>query len=403
MKNNKLFLCIIIIAVLIKITLFSILTIYAPEYKFENDSFAYINTAATLYQKGVFAQVNGLGVMQSEVLRTPGYPLFLAIFHNFTRIPFDGIILLQIFLGILAALIVYKAAGQVDNRLCSLSAAIVLLDFPIHRYSLILMTEILFLLFMSLFLFSFIKFLKNGENKWLIFSALILSLSVYIRPIGYYLGAAIAVFLVYANALKNYKKSLIQAVIFLAVVYVILGGWQLRNYKCCGNFSFSSVTDANFNEYGLMKGSVLHKDINSQGLGHSVFYHADIVSRSFLNFMVRPGSLKYLSFGNLNDIIFCRFLKVIFQILSYLVMIFWLIGFIVGVAKIRRNIYCQFMLFVILYFLCATIANIALLAGERFRIPTVPFIAIISAYGWLIIQSFTRGIILKIKKVKVRI
>lgn len=392
MKNNRIFFWVIVSAVLIKLVLFSVMAIGAPEYKFGNDSFGYMASAAMLYERGAFAQLDEAGIPRPEVQRTPGYPFFLAVFHHLLRIPYDGILLLQIFLGILAAFIVSKTAELIDVRLCCLSAAIVLLDFPIHRYSLMLLTEILFLVMISLFLFGFVKYLKRGESKWLLFSALMVVLSVYVRPVSYYLGVPVAFFVVYANRLKNYKRSFFQAVIFLIVIYALLGCWQLRNYKCRGSSAFSSIANFNLNTFGLIKGCVLRKEMETRGLDFSIASHAYIVLRSFNNFMMMPGSLKYLSHENLKDIIFLRFLRNFLQGLSYCVLIFWFLGFIVGVARIGKNIYYQFMLLVILYFLSVSIISTTLWVAPRLRIPAIPFIAIISAYGWLVLRAKWPGI-----------
>jgi hypothetical protein len=72
-------------------------------------------------------------------------------------------------------------------------------------------------------------------------------------------------------------------------------------------------------------------------------------------------------------------------------MAIWLAGFIAGVAKARRNILLQAYLFIILYFISGSIINIMWLVGERFRAPIMPFIAVISAYGWISIISAVRS------------
>jgi hypothetical protein len=42
-----------------------------------------------------------------------------------------------------------------------------------------------------------------------------------------------------------------------------------------------------------------------------------------------------------------------------------------------------FQLFTILYFTIVSIAGGMWVVGERFRVPIMPFIAVISAYGWM--------------------
>jgi hypothetical protein len=90
--------------------------------------------------------------------------------------------------------------------------------------------------------------------------------------------------------------------------------------------------------------------------------------------MTRPGTLKYLH---------CYPLAVAGKIFGYPFMVFWWIGFLVGLLKLKSNIFYQFIFLVIAYFVFLTIAVIASSCGERYLVPMVPLIAIISAAGWI--------------------
>jgi hypothetical protein len=45
-------------------------------------------------------------------------------------------------------------------------------------------------------------------------------------------------------------------------------------------------------------------------------------------------------------------------------MVFWMAGLLVGCVKARRNIYCQFLFLLMLYFIGVTIVNISDAGGE---------------------------------------
>lgn len=381
MKNSKSLLIVIAAAVLIKLFLFTFAAIHAPASKFISDSADYLKTATVLSSDGAFAVSDKDGRLKYEVFRTPGYPIFLAILHHLIKIPLTGVILLQVFLTILAALIVYKTALQIDYRIAILSAIIVLYDLPTSVFSLMLITETLYAFLISLFIFSFTCYLKKGSIKLAILPAFILAAATYVRPISYYLGGAIAIFIIYANIPKNFRKALIHALIFLVVVYSLLGAWQLRNYRCCRESSFAGVSSSNFKNFGLLKDySGSEGPIFRRYLVSSPRY-INVAWRSFLSIMTRPGTLKYFD---------SRPLAIVGKILAYPWMVFWVIGFLVGILRAGRNIYYQFMLFIILYFVSVTILNISLLAGERFRVPIVSCIAIISASGWLIMPALVK-------------
>ncbi|MCX5679300.1 MAG: glycosyltransferase family 39 protein [Candidatus Omnitrophica bacterium] len=379
-KNKHYFLYAVIAAVIIKLLLFAFAEFYTPDSKIEIDSPDYLKPAAMMASNGVFATKDGSGVLKYEVLRTPGYPLFLAIFHNKMNIPLSGIVFLQIALTILAALIVYKTAASFNSGVAFLSMVIILYEPPIAVFSQIILTEALFLFLMSLFMLEFTRYLKYREIKTVVSAALILVAAAYVRPIVYYLGAAMAIFMIYANVREDIKKGLIHAMIFFVVVYSLLGAWQIRNYVHCGEGVFSSISQLNTVKVGLIGSYAKNTDTATLGMT-PIPYYLNVSFRCLMSIMTRPGTFKYFH----SDI-----LTVAGKIFAYPWMIFWLTGFIAGIASMRRNIYLQSYLFIILYFLAASIINIMWLVSERFRVPMMPFIAIISAYGWINLISLVK-------------
>jgi hypothetical protein len=80
-------------------------------------------------------------------------------------------------------------------------------------------------------------------------------LATFVRPISYFLGIAVAVFVLYANPSGSLWKSMAQAIVFLFITYSILGAWQVRNYQRTGSSSFAGVGDSNFRVHGLVSNS----------------------------------------------------------------------------------------------------------------------------------------------------
>ncbi|MFA5275466.1 MAG: glycosyltransferase family 39 protein [Candidatus Omnitrophota bacterium] len=380
MKNNKYIITIIAFAILIKFGLFAIGTMRVPDSKFDPDTVDYLNTASTLYSDFSFASKDSNGVLKPHVLRTPGYPIFLAIVHNLMKVPLSGVIFLQVLLTILAAFILYKTTIQIDERLAVLSAIIMLYDLPVSVFSLKLMTEALFLALITLFIYIFIRYLKTGRFKFVLLSSILLVISTYVRPISYYLGIATAVFIVYANIPRNFKIAIKHALIFLIIVYSLLGVWQVRNYRCCKVKSFTSIEGYITKLYGLVREPVEGKNHAGGFITATVkssFNYLYEFQRAFLSVMTRPGTLKYFH---------SKPLAAAGKIFGYLLVAFWMIGFLAGIFRIKKNIYFQFLTLLILYFLMVAIVSLGVDAAERFRVPIVPCIAIISSYGWSLLR-----------------
>jgi hypothetical protein len=373
MKNKKWLIAIIGIAVLIKIFLFCFASVYVPQSKFMFDSSAYLKTGEMLATQGTFAQRDANGKLIYELRRTPGYPLFLALLNGSMKVPLSGIVFIQIILTITAALFTYKAAVEIAPSLGFLSAIIVLYSPVISIYSLMILSESLFLFLMTLFMFHFIQYLKNQKIKSILWSSLILVLAAYVRPGAYFLGMFMAFFLIIVNVRKDVKKTVGHVFILLVVVYGLLGIWQVRNYMVSGHVGFCTLLYDNPHYFGLYKSYSRNTDLLTKSMA-PLPYYINVTSRCFVLMMTSPGSFKYFH---------CNPLTIFGKIFGYVWIIFCMTGFLYGITKIKGNIYFQFLLLVITYFVVGSIWGVMWSISDRFRLPIEPFIAIISAYGWI--------------------
>jgi len=378
MTDRSRFFKIIAIAVILKLFLFVFLLSNAPQGRFQNDSADYIESAGVISSQGTFARAGADGVLKFDLHRAPGYAFFLAVLHGAIGLPLNAVIFIQVLLGLLAAWITYKAAFCIDSRIAFLSTVIVLYDPPVSIYSLIILSELLFFFLLTCFMYAFVRYLKEKRIIQLVGSALFLVLATYVRPTSYYLGLVLGVFIVYAGIrLVTIKKAIMHALIFVCIVYGLFGLWENRNYKLTGTKTFASVIQTNPDGFGLQK-SFSKLDPSIRQKTQPVVYYAKTFSKYFLSLMTRPGQFKYFR---------STVLSAIGKVLAYPWMIFWMAGIIIGVSRIGGNIYYQFILLMIGYFIAASIGGAGFHVGERFRVPMVSFIAVLSAYGWSVIYA----------------
>lgn len=362
-------------AVLIKLLLFLYVTWWVPQAIFSYDSFSYIRDAQGWMD---FFHTPSAGLRHS-FYRTPGYPFFLAIFYGGGGVSFWGVVFLQIALNILTAVVVYKAVIGLGRCLGLLSAAIVLLDLPTTIYSTMILTESLHLFVISLFLFTFIKYLDGRRMKWLVIASLFLGASVYIRPVGYYLGFAVAGFIVFFGQRKKIYISLVHAILSLLLVYGFLGIWEYQNLKAFGEFSLCNIDHVTVQMHGLLLSYARENNPQLKQLPPVVYYVSTIV-RNFFSLMATPGSMRHYGSWAL------RIFGVSF---GYLLVIFWWTGLIAGIFKDKKDVVYMFLMMVVLYFVCVTIVSVGWGATARFRVPMVSSLAILSARGWfMLLRSY---------------
>ncbi|MFT5387330.1 MAG: hypothetical protein ACI9E5_000457 [Candidatus Omnitrophota bacterium] len=372
--NKKLFPLLIGVALVIKLLLFLYAESFAPEAKFMLDTQWYLQSAESFAHHGVFARsVSQDGLIYHETFRTPGYPLFLSVFHYQCHIPFSGIIVIQIILSIITAGIVFKTVQLFCEKAAALSAFIILFDPSTTIHSMFLLTDTLFVFLLTIFLYFFVKFIKFKSLRCLVLSALILALASYVRPVSYFLGLGMSLFMVVFMARHFGFKIIGYSLIFLTIIYGLIGVWHYRNYIHTKSFVFSNISQAAVKGEGVFSNTErIRKDGKSDHLS-SYRYYLNIIPRSYWELFTRPATLK--NFGNEN-------LKLVGKIFAYPFILFWMVGMVRGAWRMRTNIYGQICLVVILYFATVTVCAILLNVGSRFRLPMMPCIAMLAAIGF---------------------
>lgn len=365
---KRVFLGLVCCALALKLFLFFYAELYAPQAKFQTDTAMYLESGIALATRGEFARPDTNGVLHPEIFRTPGYPLFLGIFRVVLGLPFAGIIFVQILLIVIAAFVTFRIAQLIHPHLGYLSALIVLFDPPITIFSLMLLTETLFLFFVTLFLYVFVKYIQSGKLSFLFIAALLAAAIAYIRPIGYFFGLAIGLFILSLVIRFRQKKRILHAFLFLAIVYCLIGLWHVRNVRVSGLNTFTTMTQC----AASYRKDYRKDDAITRSLP-TIPYYLNAYARCVVALMTEPGTLKEFNRGTL---------KLVVKIFGYLWVAFWLSGFLIGISRIGNNIYLHFLLWVIFYFVCASIGGSLFGAGYRLRVPMVPCLAIVAAHGW---------------------
>lgn len=365
------------LALILKFFLFFFTNTHAPASKIQLDSHLYLKAGKMIAQEGVFAVHELDGRLKPVTVRTPGYPLFIALFHHFLNIPLTGIILIQIGLTLFSAWITYKTAVLINPRYGFLSAVIVLYDLPTTVSSLMILTESVFLVFITLFMLNMVLYLKEKKLKHLAMSALLIVCAAYVRPLVFFLPVVTALFIWVSLADAPIKKKITHVLFFLFLSYAAFLPWQVRNYRHTGQFNFSTIRTITMDMEGVNRPS---QSSTGSGTTRVLYYGREMVG-GLMDLMTYPGTLKY--FGS-------KPLKFWGKVFAYPWMIFWLTGFIVGAFRSRQNPYLMFFLVVLMYFVAVTIGSTLSSALGRFRVPMMPFLAIISAHGWFLIMSYLR-------------
>jgi len=190
---------------------------------------------------------------EPEIVRTPGYPVFLlpglAAGHV---IPVT--IALQILASCLTVYLVYRITLLLfERRRLAVCCALLYAFEPLSiLYAGLLMSETLFTTMTTLFLYILVKYLRTGSTWALLGAAIALAASIYVRPVGYFLPPILACGLVvWGLATRRFRpgRLLAHVALFLIVSMGLTGLWQLRNWREAGYPGFSAISDINMYYY----------------------------------------------------------------------------------------------------------------------------------------------------------
>ena len=128
-----------------------------------------------------------------EVLRTPGYPLFVAL-GVFIGHPIGLTILLQVILGSLAAVTVYALAedttaslGYRDSRRVALLAGLFYALDPLSIiHSSFVLSETLFTTLLLAHLYILLRYFKTGSLRYVVMSGALAVAAIFVRPAAMY-------------------------------------------------------------------------------------------------------------------------------------------------------------------------------------------------------------------------
>jgi len=124
----------------------------------------------------------------------------------------------------------------------------------------VLLTETLFTFLITIFILYTIRFLKYFTLRDIITASIILGLATLVRPITIYFIPIFILFitLFILRKKENLNTSPINAIIYLVLPIVLtVGSWNLRNYYLSGVFDICSIKGAN--GYFYKKGAILSK------------------------------------------------------------------------------------------------------------------------------------------------
>ena len=204
------------------------------------DSNGYIYPAKSMIAGDGFR--NELG--EFDGLRTPGYPLFLAIMFMFKGNLY-AVIAMQLLFAALSMYLVYRICilMNLKNIYAFLWAIVFAIDITVYIYSCSILSDAFFMNCIVVTIYFLVKYLRNKKFGNFVLFIVFLNYSLAVRPILMYYNTLLCLFVF---GLWIFKKVSLKHVIVSVLAFVIVfGGWSYRNYLKTGVFEMSYVRNYN--------------------------------------------------------------------------------------------------------------------------------------------------------------
>lgn len=395
------------------------------------DSYGYWQIAFNVKEYGIFSQSYNIPI-EPDYYRTPLYPLFIILAESI-QVETYPIIILQIVLGVATCYYTYKLGELITNNkfIASIAALFIAIDIPSIVMNNIVMTETLFSFLLILCVYYFVHYLKNNSFKLLALTALFCGLTILCRPIAFFIPLFFSAFLLYFFR-KEKLKSISKIGILLLISVITISPWLIRNKNTFNHYFMSVIREHDMQNYqaAAIYGELNNKslpesqsilrwktfkafkgDANKQPYEYARFIEDDAMQIAFANpgillkhhavqfthFFLKPcrayidiqlghwGSgyntipkdypiFKYLFERNSKLTIIVVFFQLFVLLIMYLSIVFGFIYF-----KQEKNLLYFFVIGLLVF--CFANLTLPYVTESRFRMPVVPYLAIISAAG----------------------
>jgi len=220
------------------------------------DSPRYVELAAGLRSGCGFARLIDRRCGPPEVLRTPGYPLFLTVMPSLR-----AVVAVQAIIGAALCVLVGSFVSFYWGGCAGAIAELLLaLDVPSIVQGSQIMSDVLFQALLAAVVIVQLCVIARRQYDALsvglgIGAALILAIAILVRPVGVLLPLIAPIPFLFVPPEVSWRKTIALCVAALALPALVMGGWMARNAARTGTWTFS--TDVAINLYYFKAGGVI--------------------------------------------------------------------------------------------------------------------------------------------------
>lgn len=239
-----------------------------------SDQGGYQQLGAALARSGEFTRFPESPVFIPEVIRTPGYPLFVAVIYRLFGIATLPVAIAQALVFALICLIVHAIGRRVADERSATAAALMTAFFPpLPYYGALVLTEVWTTFMMVGACLVCLRGMQHDRRRNFIAAGVLFSATTLVRPAFFLLpfGLAIAMPLLVPSE-RSHARRLGHWAAFVLAAAVTMAPWFTYNYVYLGRFTLSPAGGVG---RGLWEGSwqgrwpgKIHNDLTKTAEGN---------------------------------------------------------------------------------------------------------------------------------------
>jgi 4-amino-4-deoxy-L-arabinose transferase-like glycosyltransferase len=244
---------VVLIAIFIPLAILHILIVIpayqSPEVFTEIDSLQYLDLAYGLQSTRSY---EGLTIPDIDLMRPPGYPLFLLFSLILGGGSLKLVPIFQLIILLASAGLIFLTGVELGSRKAGVVGSFIYLLNPNAAFwSLMLLTETIAGFWLVLGIWFAVRYWNTGRALWLGLFGAALALGTLTRPIMLPLSLFLAaiIFIIEWVKGRNLRMSFTSLMYFTVSLLLLIIPWQLRNLSVHGHFSLSTVGESTFHNW----------------------------------------------------------------------------------------------------------------------------------------------------------
>jgi 4-amino-4-deoxy-L-arabinose transferase-like glycosyltransferase len=205
-----------------------------------SDQGGYQQLGAAMARSGEFTRFPESPVFIPEVIRTPGYPAFVAVIYRLFGTSTLPVAIAQALVFALICLIVYALARRIaGDRTATVAALMTALFAPLPYYGALVLTEVWTTFVLMAAMLVCVRAVQQGRTRDFLIAGLLFSGTTLVRPAFVLLPFGLAIAMPLLVPSERNRRRAGQWATLAAVAAITMVPWFTYNYVYLGRFTLS--------------------------------------------------------------------------------------------------------------------------------------------------------------------